>query len=85
MDGCLSASVWDYVGTSRGDSSAPAQTASSLIPSVKVIIDGTPVNSFLSEFPDLIRTTESSARCVTTSSTKYGLHQADQSPADNVG
>jgi hypothetical protein len=36
-------------------SSAPANAASAHIPSVKTISDGTPVDSLLAEFPDLIR------------------------------
>jgi hypothetical protein len=34
---------------------APAKTASAHIPSVKTIIDGTPVDSLLAEFPDFTR------------------------------
>jgi hypothetical protein len=36
--------------------SVPAQTASSLIPSVKTITAGTPVDCLLAEFPDFTRT-----------------------------
>jgi hypothetical protein len=35
--------------------SSPAQPANSLIPSVKTISSGTPVDSFLAEFPDFTR------------------------------
>jgi hypothetical protein len=35
--------------------SVPAQGASALIPSVKTIAGGTPINSLLVEFPDLTR------------------------------
>jgi hypothetical protein len=35
--------------------SAPAQTASSQVPSVKTITGSTPVDSLLAEFPDLMR------------------------------
>jgi hypothetical protein len=35
--------------------SVPAQAASALIPSVKTIIGGTPIDSLLAEFPDLTR------------------------------
>jgi hypothetical protein len=35
--------------------SVPAQAANALVPSIKTITDGTPIDSILAEFPDLTR------------------------------
>jgi hypothetical protein len=35
--------------------SVPAQAANALIPSVKTILSGTPIDSLLAEFPDITR------------------------------
>jgi hypothetical protein len=63
--------------------SAPAQAASSQVPSVKTITGGTPVDSLLSEFPDVTRPAGAGARYATAPVTISGCYQAHQSPADH--
>jgi hypothetical protein len=61
--------------------SVPALAAIALIPSVKTIIGGTPIDSLLAEFPDLTRPAGVSAKSATTRSTTSGLLRAHRSPA----
>jgi hypothetical protein len=59
-----------------------AQAPNALIPSVKTILSGTPIDSLLAKFPDPLVQPESSAKSATTRSTISGLLQAHRSPAD---